>query len=127
MKRRDFVLALLFASFAGSARGQGKLQKLAILSPTFKTGGHSGLVYEPFLAALKDHGWVAGRNLDIVERFAEDQHERLPALAADIVALGPDVIFTNTGTGLARGRKAFCISAMRFNQPRSRAKYRLPA
>jgi hypothetical protein len=66
-----------------------------ILSPTSKADGHSGIVYAPFMEALGRLGWVAGRNVEIVERFAEDHYERLPAL----VATQPDVIFTNTVNG----------------------------
>jgi putative tryptophan/tyrosine transport system substrate-binding protein len=96
MRRRDFLGGLLVGSFASSATAQGRMPKLAILSPTSKTGGHSGLVYDPFTAAMVALGWAAGRNLDIIERFAEDQQQRLPAMAAELVALNPDVIFTNS-------------------------------
>jgi putative tryptophan/tyrosine transport system substrate-binding protein len=95
MRRRE-VIAFLLGPFAGAARAQGRMPRLAILSPTSKTGGHSGLVYVPFTAALADLGWTAGRNIEIVERFADDRHERLPGLAAELVALAPDIIFTNT-------------------------------
>lgn len=96
MRRRDFLAGLLVGSFASGAAAQGRMTKLAILSPTSKTGGHSNLVYDPFTAAIAGLGWTAGRNLEIVERFAEDRHERLPALAAELVALNPHVIFTNS-------------------------------
>jgi putative ABC transport system substrate-binding protein len=82
------------------------MPRLAVLSPTSKTGGHSGFVYEPFVAALANLGWIAGRNIEIIERFADDQHERLPALAAELVALRPDVIFTNTGNGARAAAEA---------------------
>jgi putative tryptophan/tyrosine transport system substrate-binding protein len=99
MTRREFLRALLMVPLGGAAYGQeGRTPKLAILSPTGKTGGHSGLVYEPFTKALANLGWLDGRNIEIVERFADDDHGRLPALAAEVVALGPDVIFTNTAT-----------------------------
>ena len=37
-------------------------------------------------------GYVEGRNLKIEWRFADNQLERLPALAAELVALQPDVL-----------------------------------
>ncbi len=97
MRRRAFI-AFLLGPLTGMARAQGRMPRLAILSPTSKTGGHSELVYVQFTAALADLGWTAGRNIEIVERFADDRHERLPALAAELVAFAPDVIFTNTAT-----------------------------
>ena len=106
MRRRD-LLALFLVPLAGEAGAQGgRMPRLAILSPTSKTGGHSGLVYDPFIKALADLGWVAGRNIEIIERFAGDEPERLPALAAELVALRPDVIFTNTVNGARAAAQA---------------------
>jgi putative ABC transport system substrate-binding protein len=39
----------------------------------------------PFLKALEESGFAAGRNIAIEYRFAEGQDERLPMLAADLV------------------------------------------
>jgi putative ABC transport system substrate-binding protein len=38
-----------------------------------------------FRLGLKDVGYVEGENLTIMYRFAEDQHDRLPELAAELV------------------------------------------
>ena len=100
MRRREFMLASIGASLVRPAGAQvSRVPRLAILSPTSRTGGHSSLVYEPFMAALIGLGWDIGRNIDVVERFADDEQERLPALARELVALQPDVIFTNTASG----------------------------
>src|SRR5262249_23708348 len=40
-------------------------------------------------------GWIDGRNLIIESRYSRSQ-DRLPALAAELVALGPDVLVTGT-------------------------------
>jgi putative ABC transport system substrate-binding protein len=40
----------------------------------------------PFLKALEESGFVAGRNVAIEYRFAEGRDERLPLLAADLVS-----------------------------------------
>jgi putative ABC transport system substrate-binding protein len=39
----------------------------------------------PFLKALEESGFAAGRNVAIEYRFAEGQDERLPMLAAELV------------------------------------------
>ena len=45
-----------------------------------------------FVQGLKEFGYVDDVNVDIVYRFAEGHLDRFPVLAADVVALKPDVI-----------------------------------
>ena len=42
--------------------------------------------------ALRDHGWIEGQNLIIDYRFFEGHAERIPGLAAELVALKPDLL-----------------------------------
>src|SRR5438045_8704226 len=51
-----------------------------------------------FLQALRDLGYIEGRNLVIEYRDAEGKPERFPALAAELVALNLDVIVAGGGT-----------------------------
>ena len=50
----------------------------------------------PFKQELTRLGWEPGRNIDIAERFADGDGSRLRALAEELVALKPRVLFTNT-------------------------------
>ena len=53
------------------------------------------------LDGLRNHGWIDGRNLIIEYRYAQSP-DRLPASAAELVALGPDLILAgNPQTALA--------------------------
>jgi putative ABC transport system substrate-binding protein len=56
----------------------------------------SPLALNPYVAAIRDGlqeaGWVEGRNLVIEERWYEDHPERIPDLAAELMALKPDVL-----------------------------------
>jgi putative tryptophan/tyrosine transport system substrate-binding protein len=45
----------------------------------------------PFLQSLKEAGFVEGQNIAVEYRWAENQFDRLPALAADLVRRRPPV------------------------------------
>jgi len=60
---------------------------------------------EAFHQGLHDLGYVPGRNVVIEVRSAEGMPERLPALAAELVALNVDVIVTAAGTLAALAAK----------------------
>src|SRR4029434_7109335 len=55
---------------------------------------------------LKDRGFVEGQNVKIEYRFAHNQNERLPALAADLVQRQVTVIVSMAGTPGALAAKA---------------------
>jgi ABC-type uncharacterized transport system substrate-binding protein len=51
----------------------------------------SGFV-DAFLQGMRDQGYIEGRDVDIVYRYADGYAERLPALAEELVRLKPSVI-----------------------------------
>jgi putative ABC transport system substrate-binding protein len=65
--------------------------------------GPGALVFEE---ALRDLGWVKGRNIAIEYRSAEGHLDRLPALAAELVALRVDVIIANCAPETNAARQA---------------------
>ena len=109
MNTRQFVLsslALVATCVALPAWPQQpvRLPKVAILSPARQAdmaclpnnqGGGAGCLLE----GLRALGYSDGRNVAFETRFAEGAAERLPALAAELVALRPDVIYTYTTVG----------------------------
>jgi putative ABC transport system substrate-binding protein len=61
--------------------------------------------FEPFAQGLRDLGWVEGQNIAFERRYADDNYEILPSLAAELVRLPPNVILA-IGTPAARAAKA---------------------
>jgi putative ABC transport system substrate-binding protein len=53
---------------------------------------HDAYRRRPFLEGLRERGWIEGQNVSIERRFPAGQADRLPALAAELVALNVDVI-----------------------------------
>jgi putative ABC transport system substrate-binding protein len=103
MDRREFIgtLAggLLAIPFVAEAQQAAKIARIGYLSPDLAASPHLG---EAFRQGLRDLGYVEGRNLVIEYRSAEGKFERLPALAAELIALKVDVIVApNTAAALA--------------------------
>jgi putative ABC transport system substrate-binding protein len=71
-------------------------------------GGASAAGYGPFVEAfvlgLRDHGYVAGKNLTIEYRWADGKYDRLPVLATELLGLKVDLIVTQ-GTPAAFAAK----------------------
>jgi putative tryptophan/tyrosine transport system substrate-binding protein len=91
--RREFIgtLAggLLVAPRASEAQQAAKAPRIGYLAGSLAASPH---LREAFLQGLRDLGYVEGRNVVIEYRDAEGKPERLPALAAELVALKVDVI-----------------------------------
>ena len=97
MNRRDFVALLSGAAVglpvAANAQQAAKVARIGWL--TLNLAG-APPVREAFLQGLRDLGYVEGRNVVIEYRDAEGKLERLPALAAELVALKVDVIVASS-------------------------------
>ncbi len=102
MKRRDFI-ALIGMSAVWPAVAPAQQQpRLGILT----SGEIADWAIDGFRAGLKDGGYVEGRNLIVVYRSAENQFDRLPALAAELVNSQVSVIFATGSPVPARTAKA---------------------
>jgi ABC-type uncharacterized transport system substrate-binding protein len=83
------LLAGLFSPVAAETQQAAKVARIGFLA-----GNLAALpnLREAFLQGLRDLGYVEGRSVVIEYRDAEGKLERLPALAAELVALKVDVI-----------------------------------
>jgi len=99
--RRGFIVAvtggLLAAPLAAEAEQAGKVYRIGSL----RWGADPNL--GPLADAMRELGWVEGQNFKI-ERRNPDRQDQLPALAADLVGLKVDLIFTG-GTAATQAAK----------------------
>ena len=107
MDRRTFLLAsgalvaLGAVPLAAEAQQAGKVARIGYLAANLAGGPHQR---EAFRQGLRDLGYVEGRNVVVEYRDAERKLERLPTLAAELVALKVDLIVAPT-TLAARAAK----------------------
>src|SRR5262245_38215802 len=88
---RVISLGLLLLAIGAEAQQPARTYRIAYLSSASAIPPN-GL--EPFRQGLREFGYVEGRNVLILERFAENRLDRLPELAADLVRLKADIIVT---------------------------------
>jgi putative ABC transport system substrate-binding protein len=93
MERRRFIEVitggLLIAPLVVEAQQAAKVPRIGFLALNLAASPH---LSESFRHGLRDLGYVEGHNVVIEYRDAEGKLERLPALAAELVALKVDVI-----------------------------------
>ena len=108
MNRRDTILALLaFGAAAGTsaalAQPANSPRRIAILDDAHENSRARDRA--AFRKRLQDLGYTEAKGYVIEGRWAKAQPDRLPALAAELVALNPDVIVTvSTPAALAAMR-----------------------
>jgi putative tryptophan/tyrosine transport system substrate-binding protein len=101
MKRREFIAGLGAAAtwpLVASAQQQ-TMPVIGYLDPTSPDTFAHRMV--GFRQGLKETGYVEGENVAIVYRFAENQVDRLPELATDLVRRQVSVIVTLANGALA--------------------------
>jgi putative ABC transport system substrate-binding protein len=96
VRRRRLVAAAAATLPALRVRAQGgvanRAARVAFLAGGTPDAALERIAVEPFRAALRERGWVEGRNLRIDHRWAEGKLDRLPALLDELLALRPDLL-----------------------------------
>jgi putative ABC transport system substrate-binding protein len=107
MRRREFIVGLgSAAAWPTLARAQqSAMPVVGVLSAQSADEDYKNFTV-PFLQGLKEAGYVDGQNVAIEYRWAENQIDRLPALAADLVRRHVAVIVASGGTAAVPAKAA---------------------
>jgi putative ABC transport system substrate-binding protein len=97
MKRREFITLLggATATWPLTARAQQPRQVIGVLSSLGFAGFFADVQMPAFFQGLKDAGFAEGKNISIEIRLADNQYDRLPSLAAELVRRDVAAIFAN--------------------------------
>jgi ABC-type uncharacterized transport system substrate-binding protein len=98
------TLSLLAVPPLATAQPQGKLPRIGVLEPGPSQPPTSCL--QAFQQGLRDLGYVEGHTIRFAYRHAEDHADRLPALAAELVQLAPDVIWLTSTQAVVAAKQA---------------------
>src|SRR5262245_41430647 len=100
MRRREFIILLGGAAAAGpiaaSAQQTARRPLVAVLFVPERTSHEHTL--GGLALGLRELGYQEGRNIDLVQRYADGDLTRLPVLAKELVGLKPDVIITTASS-----------------------------
>lgn len=121
--RRSFLFSSLACAMVrpltAEAQPAGKVWRLGVLSSSAQPApsdlGSVAMLYK----ALRELGYVEGRNLVIERRYAEGKLDRLAALAQDLVEARVDVLVAvaTTAIGAARNASQTIPIVMGFGPP----------
>jgi putative ABC transport system substrate-binding protein len=105
MRRREFI-----AAFGGAAAGSLRWPRIAraqqapirplvgVLSPVSQAGATRNI--DALRKELRDLGYIEGRNIVLEFRYADGNVGRMPQIAAELVALRPDVILAFSASAI---------------------------
>ena len=108
MDRRRFVstLACGLAATPSHAEAQSNAKMYRVGFLLGATGESVASLFHALQDRLRELGYIEGRNVVFVQRYADGRMERLPDLAAELVRLRVDVIVTGTNLHVAAVRHA---------------------
>src|SRR6516165_5954572 len=107
MRRREFIALVGGAATAWplSARAQQHAMQVVGFLDSRSADAMSARL-QAFRQGLKDNGYVEGENVAIVYRLADNQTDRLPELATDLVHRQVGVIVTATPPAVSAAKAA---------------------
>jgi putative ABC transport system substrate-binding protein len=104
-KFRLFAGAALLLPAVVHAQPPKRMYRIGVLG-VYSHNAAVERVFEEFRLGMEELGWVEGKNFVRVYRWAEGNPDRLPALAAELVALKPDALLVGATAAAVALKKA---------------------
>jgi putative ABC transport system substrate-binding protein len=105
IERRKFLATLGGAAaawpLAARAQQADRVRRIGLLNPLAADDPDSQDRIASFSQGLQELGWIVGRNVRIEYRWGAGDADSIRKHAAELVALGPDVIVTSGGSTLS--------------------------
>jgi putative tryptophan/tyrosine transport system substrate-binding protein len=105
MRRRELITLLGGGAVAWPFATRAQQKAMPVIGWLGLGSPGTTVVLAAFRQGLGEAGFVEGQNVAIEYRWAENQYDRLPALAADLVGRAVDVIVTVGGEPVAAAVK----------------------
>src|SRR5215831_12594925 len=119
MNRRSLLLVVCVGLLAGIPPGYGqkpaKVWRIGFLANGPRPA--DGSLPKAFRQSLERLGYVEGKNVAFIGRWAEANSERLPALATELATLGIDVLLTTGAPAAESAKKATSTIPIVFVAP----------
>jgi putative tryptophan/tyrosine transport system substrate-binding protein len=107
MKRRAFITLLGGVAawpLAAQAQPSPVRPLIGVLSPLAAAAASRNVA--ALRSALRDLGYVEGRNVTLALRYGDGSAERMPSLARELIALNPDVMIAGATSGASAAYNA---------------------
>jgi ABC-type uncharacterized transport system substrate-binding protein len=86
------MVALCLFGPAASVDADVKIPRIGLIEPGWQQANQ--IFLDSFREGLRTLGWIDGRNILILDRWAEARNDRLPDIVAELIQSGVDVLLT---------------------------------